>query len=94
MKLKLIDVLDIIESGELEEGARVIWDGNEYIYDGGDSLWRTSEYHDSTDIFEDICLGNLREEVELIVPNRTSKPTFTKAVETIVKQCKKAGWKL
>ena len=70
MKLKLIDVLDIIESGELEEGARVIWDGNEYIYDGGDSLWRTSEYHDSTDIFEDICLGNLREEVELIEPKK------------------------
>lgn len=73
MKLKLIDVLDIIESGELEEGARVIWDGNEYIYDGGDSLWRTSEYHDSTDIFEDICLGNLREEVELIVPKKNKE---------------------
>ena len=70
MKLKLIDVLNMIERGELEEGARVIWDFKEYIYDGRDSLWRTSEYHDNTDIFEDICLGNLREECELIEPKK------------------------
>lgn len=94
--MRLIDVLDMIADGELEEGAKVIWDVCEYIYDGENSLWRESEYSDkgSRDIFEDICLGNLREEVELIVPNRTSKPTFIKGVETIRKQCKKAGWKL
>lgn len=94
--MRLIDVLDMIADGELEEGARVIWDFNEYIYDGENSLWRESEYTDrgSRDIFEDICLGNLREEVELIVPKRPSNPTFIKAVETIRKQCKKAGWEL
>lgn len=75
IKLKLIDVLDIIESGELEEGARVIWDFKEYIYDGRDSLWRESEYSgtEGRDIFEDICLGNLREEVELIEPKKNKE---------------------
>ena len=73
MKLKLIDVLDIIENGKLEEGARVIWDFKEYIYDGRDSLWRMSEHCDNTDMFEDICLGNLREEVELIFPKKNKE---------------------
>ena len=72
MKLKLIDVLDIIENGGLEEGARVIWDFKEYIYNGRDSLWRMSEHCD-IEIFEDICLGNLREEVELIFPKKNKE---------------------
>lgn len=93
MKLKLIDVLDIIESGELQEGARVIWDFKEYIYDGRDSLLRMSEYCD-IDIFEDIRLENLKEEVELKVPTPTTKFNFIKGVETILKQCEKARWKL
>ena len=76
MKLKLIDVLDIIESGELEEGARVIWDFKEYIYNGRDSLWRMSEHCD-IEIFEDICLENLREEVELIAPKKNKECEHT-----------------
>lgn len=88
IKLKLIDVLSMIERGELQEGARVIWDFKEYIYDGENSLWRESEYSDtgSRDIFEDICLGNLREEVELKVPAPTTKFNFIKGVENNAKK--------
>ena len=68
-KYRLIDILNKIANGELKEGTRVIWDFKEYIYDGQHELWR-NQGRCHYDILEEICLGNLSEEVELIESNR------------------------
>lgn len=68
--MRLIDILNKIANGELKEGTKVIWDFKTYTYDGKDELWRILEGNiGSSDIFEDICTGNLNEECELIEPN-------------------------
>ena len=96
--MRLIDVLDMIADGELEEGTKVKWDVYEYTYKKGDCydeyLERKVDKFNYVDIIDDMALRHLNAEVELIVPKRTSKPTFIKGVETILKQCERARWKL
>ena len=86
--MRLIDILNKIANGELKEGARVIWDFKEYIYDGQHELWR-NQGRCHYDILEEICLGNLSEEVELIEPHqfredtKISEPTDNTKIEEL-----------
>lgn len=67
-KYKLIDILNKIANGELKEGTKVIWGEEIYTYHGDDELYRTKGTSDF-DLWDEMYLGSLNEEVELIEPN-------------------------
>ena len=70
--MKLIDVLNKIANGELKEGSKVIWGGEIYTYYGDDDFHKCgSEFE--TDLWEDMYIGSLNEEVELIELNDFGK---------------------
>ena len=71
-KYKLIDILNKIANEELKIDSKVIWGGEIYTYYGDDDFHKCgSEFE--TDLWEDMFIGSLNEEVELIEPNDFGK---------------------
>lgn len=88
-KYKLIDILNKIANGELKEGARVIWGKDEYTYYGDDEFYRYRGKFEVS-LWEDMYIGSLNEEVELIEPKhfpddrKVSEPTDNTKIEKLV----------
>lgn len=66
--MKLIGILNKIANGELKEGTKVKWGEEIYTYHGDDELYRTKGTSDF-DLWDEMYLGSLNEEIELIEPN-------------------------
>ena len=71
-KLKLIDILNKIANGELKEGAKVKWGKDEYTYYGDDEFYRYRGKFEVS-LWEDMYIGSLNEEVELIEPQEPTE---------------------
>ena len=63
--MKLIDVLNLIAKGKLEEGTKIIYDDYSYKYQGGDFI-RFDVLNHMVSLFENIWPTNLNDEVEII----------------------------
>ena len=61
--MKLIDILNLIAKGELEEGTKIKWRRDVYTYNGDDEFVDEENY---SDLWEDMYLGSLNEEIEII----------------------------
>ena len=59
--MKLIDILNLIAKGELEEGTKIRYSGNVFVYK--DSLLLNTQNKDNFSIYG---WGSLKEEVEII----------------------------
>lgn len=88
-KYKLIDILNKIANGELKEGTKVKWGEEIYTYHGDDELYRTKGTSDF-DLWDEMYLGSLNEEVELIEPKHLPdvgemiEPTDNTKIEELV----------
>lgn len=63
--MKLIDILNLIAKGELEEGTKIIYDDYSYKYQGGDFI-RFDVLNHMVSLFENIWPTNLNDKVEII----------------------------
>lgn len=78
--VRLIDVLNLIAKGELKEGTKVRWCKDEYTYNGDDEL---DNHEGCSSLWEDMYLGSLNEECELIEAIEESDKKVEKIEELI-----------
>lgn len=82
VKYKLIDILNKIANGELKEGTKVKWGKDEYTYYGDDEFYRYRGKFEVS-LWEDMYIGSLNEEVELIEPQEPTDNTKIEELEAM-----------